>query len=87
MKTIIFDQTSLAWNKDDEFNRYFIRQQVFYILEKLRWRKYLYLNEIYQAFKIAWNPDWENTCYRNVDEFKIDLEPSAKDRAYVIKIY
>jgi hypothetical protein len=87
MKTIIFDQTSPGWHKHDEFNRLFIQRQCDYLWEKLQYTKYLYLNVIYETFGVAWNPDWENTCYRNADKFNIGFEPGTKDGEYVIKIY
>lgn len=47
-----FDSSCACWNKDPEFNLYFLRQQESYMNEKLRHTGYLFLNEVYDALSI-----------------------------------
>lgn len=77
MKTIIFDQKSLCCSKDDERSRTFIELQKGYLKEKLRFRGYIYLNEVYESLGVEWNPDDENVCYRKGDDFVMEIQPTG----------
>lgn len=44
----IFDETNPAWEKDSEFNLYFLKAQQGYANDLLKSRGYLFLNEVYE---------------------------------------
>ena len=48
-----FDETCAGWTRDSEMNLMFLKQQENYLNEKLRFRGYLFLNEVYDALGIA----------------------------------
>lgn len=88
MKTIIFDEKSSRQSKgsDPSFNRMFVETQAEYMKDKCSYRGYVYLNEVCEAFGVAWNPDDENVCYRR-DRGGINLEIEPKeDGIYLIHI-
>lgn len=64
METIIFDVKSGNWSPNVEYNRFYLNTQRQYIQEIFMNRGYLYLNYIYEALGVKWNPDWDNVCYR-----------------------
>lgn len=74
MVEIHFNSDSVAWSKDMTKNSFFALRQLEYLREKLLHNGYLYLNNVYEAFGVAWSPDNENVCYRNVDEFNPTLD-------------
>lgn len=45
-----------------DYNRMFIAQQELYFNDLLKIRGYIYLNTIYEALGVKWDPDWENCC-------------------------
>ena len=67
MITITVDANSPAWSPDEETTRYFLNQQIVYLKMLMLHRNYLYLDRIYECFGVAWNPDWDNVCYKVVD--------------------
>lgn len=85
MTEIRFDSNCLAWVRDLKNNEFFIDRQIEYFTEKLRYKGYLYLNEVYEAFGAAWNPENENVCFRNADEFLVAIE-KISDGGYIIKL-
>lgn len=59
---VIFDHNSPYWNKDDEWNLMYIRQQTLYMTSLLNSKGYVYLNRIYESLGVEWNPENENPC-------------------------
>ena len=45
--TRVFDDSCPGWTKDPEYNRMFLDRQQVYMTEKLRYKKYLLLNDVY----------------------------------------
>lgn len=74
--TIMFDETSFAWQKSHEVNQMFVLTQIEWLKEKLKRRGYIYLNEICESFGAGWNPSNYNVCWiYGRDELVIELEP------------
>lgn len=47
-----FNETSAAWSKDPECNKFFLLRQQDYANEKLKQRGYLFLNEVYDMLGV-----------------------------------
>lgn len=75
MKTIIVDRMNPMWNIDQKLVEYTFRHIFEYCKDILKYRGYIYLNQIYEQLGAAWNPDDENICYRKDDKpIEFDLE-------------
>lgn len=85
MKTIYFDSTSSEYRKDWESNRFFLWGQMHYFKDMVKYRGYLYLNQIYENLGMTWNPNEENVCYRNPNTFSIDFGTDGDGRT-IIKV-
>lgn len=86
MKTIIFDSKSAMWYYDWEYSMMFIKMQIQHLKDTCKYRGYLYLNEVYESFGVAWDPDEENICYKQASGgITFDVEPSG-DKTYLIHI-
>lgn len=83
MKTIYFDSTSSEYRKNWECNRLFLWGQMHYFKDMVKYRGYLYLNQIYENLGIAWNPNEENICYRNPNTFSINFGTDGDGRTIV----
>lgn len=83
MRRIIFDKMACGWGRDDVLNRVYLRHVVSYLMDTYGWRKYLYLNEIYDNFGVRWNPDDENVCFKKPQALNIRFEP-IEDGKYEI---
>lgn len=46
---VVFDETNPNWNRELEFNQFFLASQLTYANERLRARGFLFLNDVYQA--------------------------------------
>jgi hypothetical protein len=75
-----FNEDSVAWTKNPECNKMFLRQQQNYANEKLRQRGYLFLNEVYDMLGIprtkagqciGWIYDEKNPIGDNYVDFGI----------------
>ena len=69
MHVINFNQTCQAWSPIKEHNAFYVVKTIDYLMDMLRQRNYIYSNQIYEAFGAPWNPDFENVCYRDVNDF------------------
>ena len=63
-KTIIFDESSIFWNKEMDYNQCFLKTRCEYFKDYLKYRGYIYLNRVYEGLGMEWNPDNENICFR-----------------------
>lgn len=63
MKTIIFDESCMGWTKNIDYNLLIIRTQLDRINEELKYRGYVYLNQICERLGIKWDPSFVNDCY------------------------
>ena len=85
-----FDETSLGWERDADYNLMFLRRQQDYANEKLKSRGHLFLNEVYDMLGIArtkagnvvgWIYDEKNPIGDNYVDFGIyDLYDDKKRR-------
>lgn len=64
MRPIIFDKTSTEWDKNPDYNLLILRRAFDWLEDRFKYRGYLYLNQIYDALGIKWDPDDENICYK-----------------------
>ena len=85
MRSFCFDSSNIAWGKNDQENCFFISMMISHIKDILRYRGYVYLNDIYELFNVTWNPDDENICYKDPRTFFIDVE-SDDNGGYLIKV-
>ena len=86
MKTIIFDENCVGWTGDPDFDRMLLDHQIVYLRDLCRFKGYLYLDKVYNAFGVAWNPDDENICYReSKGGINFKVEP-INDRKFLIYI-
>ena len=65
MEIINFDGSSMGHVGDCEMNKAFLDVQKRYLKEKLFYRGYLYLNEVYESFGVRWNPKKANVCWHD----------------------
>ena len=65
--TIYFDKSCPYWSKDDEMNRYFLNHQMDYVMDLIKHRGYIYLNQIYEQIGVEWDTERENICIKNLD--------------------
>lgn len=86
METLHFNETSMGWTKNDATNRHWLQLQIDYLQELLKYRGYLYLNQIYETLGIEWDPEKVNICYRLESGVKIDMQP-GQGFEYVVEIY
>ena len=73
-----FNEKSIGWSKDPESNKFFLLAQQSYANEKLRMRRYLFLNDIYDILGlprtkagqvVGWIFDENNTIGDNYVDF------------------
>lgn len=65
--TIYVDKNCHWWNNDQKCNEYFINYQIDYIMDLIRYRGYIYLNQIYEILDVKWDPKCDNPCIENSD--------------------
>ena len=63
--TIYFDKFCPYWDSDKEAIRLFLECTADYIIETIRHRGYIYLNQIYEALSVEWNTGNNNVCIQN----------------------
>lgn len=87
MKTITIDPTCACWIPNTDILHRHLEVAVNHIADTLRYRGYIYLNQIYEKFGAPWNPDWDNVCYRSSDgKLRANIMPGLGD-VYFIEIY
>lgn len=89
MKTIIFDETNPAFitnGKRKTMNYEFLVTQTNYLKDKCRHHGYIYLDTVYTALGVAWNPAEKNVCYLETEGgINFEIEP-REDGAYLVHI-
>lgn len=60
--TFMFDEKCTGWTNSREFNIETLRVTERYLNEIIRYKGYIYLNEIYERFGAKWNPKDDNPC-------------------------
>lgn len=87
MKTILFDEQCMGWDKNIDHNLMFLTTRADYIKEVLMQRGYIYLNQIYECLGAQWNPNLVNVCYRSTSgPIEFEFEPISDVKAILVKI-
>ena len=87
MKTIIFDSKSFNWSDNYETNKCIIEGTVQLLYDLFDVRGYMYLNDIYERFGVAWDPHEANECFiKGSNSFALSCE-RMKDNVFKINIY
>lgn len=69
-----------------DYNRMLIRSRETHFNDVLTVRGYVYLNYIYDAFGLRWNPRWENHCIIREDVDMIRFKTRKVKDGYNITI-
>lgn len=86
MKTIVFDDKSMAWTRDVDRNLMYLHCQAAHLEELFNCRGYMYLNQIYENIGVKWNPGMVNGCYlRTSGPLTFEFE-QVSDVAILVKI-
>ena len=63
MKRILFDENCPNYEKEHQYNVMFLTQQERWINDRIRFRGYVYLNQIYESLGLGWDPKRKNKCF------------------------
>lgn len=74
MSIIIDPKVTIAAVNNRELNRTFALMTVVALNDRLKYRGYLYLNQIYENFGVKWDPKKENTCWTNDQYSTVNAE-------------
>ena len=61
---ILFEKSSALWEDDETFNRILLKSNELYLNNLLKYRGYLYMNQIYEHLGIAWDANCRNSCIK-----------------------
>ena len=83
---IVFDENSSSWELGFEYNRLFAISRLMYIRDFYRARGYIYLNKIYEAFELVWNPYNENVSwiYERDGELELSIQYDEQSHSQII---
>lgn len=86
MRTIIFDENTIHWTQNRDYNLSYVRTRGEYLNDILTIRGYLYLNQIYEHFGVEWNPEDTNDLYL-IDDGEITFKfESIDENSILIRI-
>lgn len=72
---IKFDRNSPYWSGMTNADSQFLMIQGTYLMEQFKHRGYIYLNQVYDALGVGWDPRKENVCWiKGRDRFVIDYQ-------------
>lgn len=89
MKTIIFSKdTSWRYNsRDQDYNRYFLKENIKSLEESFEAYGYLYLSKVYERLFIKWNPNNENLVFKKDDgPIRFEFDHNEITNEYVVTI-
>ena len=89
MKTIIFSKdTSWKYNsRDQDYNRYFLKEKFKSLEESFDTYGYLYLNKVYERLFIEWNPNNENVVFKKDDgPIQLEFDHNEITNEYIVTI-
>lgn len=89
MKTIIFSKdTSWKYNPNDQdYNRYFLKENIKSLEESFEAYGYLYLNKAYERLFIKWNPNNENLVFKKDDgPIRFEFDHNEITNEYIVTI-
>lgn len=89
MKTIIFNKdTSWKYNSSDQdYNRYFLKDELKSLENSFGTYGYLYLNKVYERLRIKWNPNNENIVFKKDDgPIRLEFYRNEITNEYIVTI-
>ena len=87
MFKITFNQnTSWYASKSKEADRMYIRLQETYVNDLLKYRGYVYINQIYEALGVKWDTERENLCCKYNGGNHIDFNVQSVEDGFEITI-
>ena len=89
METIIFSKdTSLKYNsRDQDYNRYFLKEAFKNLELSFDCYGYLYLNKVYEYLMAKWNPSNENVVFKKDDgPIRLEFDYNEDTNEYVVAI-
>lgn len=89
MKTIIFSKdTSWKYNSSDQdYNRYFLKEELKNLEISFGVYGYLYLNKVYERLFIDWNPNKENVVFKKDDgPIRLEFDHNEDINEYIVTI-
>ena len=89
MKTIIFNKdTSWKYNSSDQdYNRYFLKDELKSLENSFGTYGYLYLNKVYERLRIKWNPNNENMVFKKDDgPIRLEFYRNEVTNEYIVTI-
>ena len=84
--TIYFDKNSTNWSNCSRLNELFLHHQADYIRNLVKYRGYVYLNQIYELFGIVWDPKCNNPCIED-PYFTVVIGLDDKNDRWIIDIF
>lgn len=89
MKTIIFNKdTSWKYNsRDQDYNRYFLKEALRTLEISFDVYGYLYLNKVYERLRVNWNPNKENVVFKKDDgPIRLEFDHNEDTNEYIVTI-
>ena len=89
MKTIIFSKdTSWKYNSSDQdYNRYFLKDELKSLENSFDTYGYLYLNKVYERLRVKWNPNNENVVFKKDDgPIRLEFDHDEITNEYIVII-
>ena len=89
METIIFSKdTSWKYNPNDQdYNRYFLKENIKSLEESFNAYGYLYLSKVYERLFIKWNPNNENAVFKKDDgPIRLEFDHNEDTNEYIVTI-
>ena len=89
MKTIIFSKDT-SWkydSRDQDYNRYFLKEELRSLENSFGTYGYLYLNKVYERLRINWNPNKENVVFKKDDgPIRLEFDHNEDTNEYIVTI-
>ena len=89
MKTIIFNKDT-SWkydSSDQDYNRYFLKDELKSLENYFGTYGYLYLNKVYERLRIKWNPNNENIVFKKDDgPIRLEFYHNEITNEYIVTI-
>lgn len=89
MKIIIFSKdTSWKYNSSDQdYNCYFLKDELKSLENSFGTYGYLYLNKVYERLRIKWNPNNENMVFKKDDgPIRLEFYRNEITNEYIVTI-
>lgn len=89
MKAIIFSKdTSRKYNSSDQdYNRYFLKEELKGLEISFDVYGYLYLNKVYERLRVKWDPNKENVVFKKDDgPIRFEFDHNEITNEYIVAI-